>query len=225
MCPAYSFIIPALNEQAGIATLLIHLRAKFPAAECLVVDGGSSDNTVACAMPHASQLLLGPRGRAAQMNLAARAARGEYLLFLHADSYPTFTAADLERELAGAPTWGFYRARLSGHQRAFRVIEAAMNLRSRLTRVATGDQLILVHRDLFQQQGGFREIPLMEDVELCKRLRNHSAPRMLDGWVQTSSRRWEEGGITATVLQMWCLRLAYFCGVSPQRLWRHYYGS
>lgn len=224
MPPVCSFIIPVLNEEAGIASVLGRLRAEFPEAECLVVDGGSRDHTVARAMPYASQLLVGPPGRAVQMNLAARAARGTYLLFLHADSYPVFSATDLALQLADNPPWGFCRARLSGGQAAFRVIEAAMNLRSRITRVATGDQLIFVHRDLFHQLHGFREIPLMEDVELSKRLRAHSAPRILAGWVQTSSRRWEEGGIAATVLRMWCLRLAYFCGVSPQRLWRHYYG-
>ncbi|MBN7797959.1 TIGR04283 family arsenosugar biosynthesis glycosyltransferase [Parahaliea mediterranea] len=223
--PSYSFVIPVLNEARGLRALLPRLRAQFPAAELLLVDGGSDDGSVAVAMPRCDRLLLSPPGRAKQMNLGARAARGDYLLFLHADTVPLFDEALLATWLAARPQWGFCRVRLSGRAPALRLIEGAMNLRSRLTRVATGDQLLMVRRDAFLARGAFAEIPLMEDVEVCKRLRVDSAPRPFAGTVLTSSRRWEEGGVVSTVLRMWGLRLAYVCGVSPQRLWRYYYGG
>ena len=177
--PRLSFVIPVLNEERGIAPLLQALRRFDPGAELLVVDGGSSDRTVAQALPLCDRLLTCPPGRARQMNLGGRAAMGDYLLFLHADTRPDFTREQLEAQLAGAPDWGFCRVRLSGERRAFRLIEWAMNQRSRLTAVATGDQLLFLRRQRFLQSGGFAEIPLMEDVEYSKRLRRLASPRVL----------------------------------------------
>lgn len=220
----YSFVIPVLNEAAALPSLLQQLRRQFPAAELLVVDGGSDDGSVAAAMRLCDRLLLSPPGRAAQMNLGARAARGDYLLFLHADTRPLFDEAALGQWLGGEPAWGFCRVRLSGATPALRLVGGAMNLRSRLTRVATGDQLLMVRSEVFHGRGGFADIPLMEDVELSKRLRRELSPAPFRGRVLTSSRRWEARGVLPTVLRMWGLRLAYVLGVSPQRLWRHYYG-
>lgn len=222
--PSYSFVIPVLNDCTALERLLPVLRRQFPAAEVLVVDGGSTDTSVVKALHDGVQLLIGAPGRAAQMNLGARAASGDYLLFLHADTRPRFSEELLEKWMSVQPLWGFCRVRLSGEGAALRVIESAMNVRSRLTRVATGDQLLVVQRNWFLEQGAFAEQPLMEDVELCKRLRRMASPTRLDAVVQTSSRRWEEQGVASTVLRMWALRLAYVCGVSPLRLWRHYYG-
>ncbi len=218
------FVIPVLNEAAALARGLPLLQARFPAAQCMVVDGGSSDDSVAIALRAGVKVLLAPAGRARQMNLGSRASGADYLLFLHADTMPLFDQAALEDWLADAPRWGFCRVLLSGAGPALRVVEGAMNWRSRLTRVATGDQMLMVQREWFLAQGGFAAIPLMEDVELCKRLRREVAPQPFVGVVETSSRRWEQGGVVRTVLQMWWLRLAYVCGVSPQRLWQHYYG-
>ena len=217
-----SFIIPMLNEQAGIAGLLRDLRERYPGAELVVVDGGSSDRSADCAMPLCDQFLLGVPGRALQMNLGARVATGQYLFFLHADSRPECGARELQQYLQRQPQWGFCRVRLSGSRPVFRVIEWFMNLRSRITRVATGDQMLFMRRQVFLVTGGFAEIPLMEDVALCKALRRRSRPQVIREPVVTSSRRWEEGGVLVTVLRMWALRLAYFLGVSPQRL-KHYY--
>lgn len=224
MRPSVSFVIPVLNEEPLLAVLLRRLRRDYPQAQLLVVDGGSSDRSVAVAMPLADQVLIGETGRAAQMNLGGRSASGDYLLFLHADSYPGFTDAELRAQLTDGPAWGFSPVRLSGGHPLYRVIEWMMNWRSRLTAVATGDQLLFLRRELFLGQGGFAEIPLMEDVELSKRLRRVSAPRILLQPTRTGSRRWEQRGILRTVGEMWMLRLAYFCGVSPRRLWRFYYG-
>ncbi len=221
--PHCSFIVPVLNEADTIQPLLNVLRQRYPEAELIVVDGGSSDATVARAAAGCDCLLQGSRGRAAQMNQGATAASGEYLFFLHADSRPGVDAEALQTSLRAAPAWGFCRVRLSGRQPAFRVIEWAMNQRSRLTRVATGDQMIFLSAALFRRSGGFAAIPLMEDVELCKRLRRVAPPTIIPDPVVTSSRRWESGGIAATVARMWLLRLAWFVGVSPQRLVRYYY--
>jgi rSAM/selenodomain-associated transferase 2 len=220
-----SFVIPVLNEQAAIRTLLRDLRSRFPQSPLIVVDGGSSDNTVALAMPLCDQLLLGEAGRAAQMNLGGRVAVTEYVAFLHADSSPGIDARDFMVYVRDLPPWGFCRIRLSGERRIFRVIEWFMNQRSRLTRVATGDQMLFLRRELFMSSGGFDEIPLMEDVAYSKRLRREGAPLVIPEPVTTSSRRWEEQGVLRTMVRMWLLRLAYFCGVSPRSLWRYYYGG
>lgn len=221
---AASFVIPVLDEEARVGELLVDLRRRFPGNQLIVVDGGSRDRSVAAALPHCDQLLLGEPGRARQMNLGGRVASSPYLLFLHADTRPGFSWEELREQLAGAPAWGFCRVRLSGERRVFRVIEWFINWRSRLTGVATGDQMLFVRRDVFAQTGGFDDIPLMEDVAYCKRLRRIARPRVIGRGVTTSSRRWEEGGVLATVLRMWCLRLAFVLGVPPATLWRHYYG-
>jgi rSAM/selenodomain-associated transferase 2 len=218
------FVIPVLNEQAGIASQLQSLRGQFPDSQIVVVDGGSRDGTVAAAMPWCNQLLITGPGRASQMNLGAGVAAAEYVCFLHADTRPGLSQQQLQAYLAGGPRWGFCRVRLSGRARVFRVVEWFMNVRSALTRVATGDQMLFLQRQLFETSGGFDDIPLMEDVAYCKRLRREHRPLVIPEPVVTSTRRWEERGVVATVTTMWCLRLAYFLGVSPRRLWQYYYG-
>ncbi len=221
----FSFVIPVLNEAGQISRLLSTLRRDFPASELIVVDGGSVDQTVSQALPLADSVLLGAVGRARQMNLGAACAQGEWLCFLHADTRPLFDTSMLVDTLNEGADWGFCRVQLEGKPRALRMISWCMNQRSGLTRVATGDQLLIVRRALFEAVGGFADIPLMEDVELSKRLRRQGNPTQLALEVRSSGRRWEEQGVIATVLRMWFLRFAFFLGVSPRRLWHHYYGA
>lgn len=218
----FSFVIPVLNEQGRIGPLLQVLAARYPSSQRLVVDGGSSDGTVVEAAAQCCEVISSEPGRALQMNTGAGAACGAYLFFLHADTLPTISEDDLQACLDCGPSWGFFKVRLSGRHWMFRVIERAMNLRSRFTAVATGDQLIFIRREVFEENGGFATIPLMEDIEYCKRLRKKARPLVVRYVVETSSRRWERGGIIPTVVRMWALRLAYFMGVSPARLKAHY---
>lgn len=219
-----SIVIPVLNEGRALPALLAGLKASFPRAELIVVDGGSADDSLARAREQAHLVLRTAPGRARQMNRGAAAARGEWLFFLHADSRPDFGAAQLAAQLPETLAWGFFRLRLIGRSRALGTISRLINCRSAWTRIATGDQGLIIHAQLFRRCGGFAEIPLMEDVEFTRRLRAEGKPLAPDLYVESSARRWDEQGVAATVLRMWALRAAYALGVSPRRLWAHYYG-
>jgi rSAM/selenodomain-associated transferase 2 len=177
------------------------------------------------ARPLADAIVLCRQGRGAQMNAGAALAGGDILLFLHADTrLPDEAVPAIRDSLAkSGKAWGRFDVRLSGHQAMLRVVERMMNLRSRLTGIATGDQAMFVRREFFQAAGGFPEIPLMEDIVLSRTLKRISgAPLCLSTPAVTSSRRWEENGILRTILLMWKLRLAFFLGASPERLARRY---
>lgn len=224
--PRVSIILPVLNEAAHIAACLSALQPlREQDSELIVVDGGSDDRTVALAEPLADRIILSPRGRAAQMNAGAGQASGDFLWFLHADSLPPPGATALIRAALARPDrpWGRFDVRLSGHHRLLRVVETLMNVRSRLTGIATGDQGIFVRREVFERVGGYPPIALMEDIALSRLLKRHSRPVCLRQRLTTSSRRWERDGILRTILLMWRLRLAYFYGTDPDRLARIYY--
>ena len=219
-----SIVMPVLDEAAGItATLraLAPLRAR--GHEVIVVDGGSADATVALAAAGADRVFAGPRGRARQMNAGAALARGDVLLFLHADTVlPGAADTAIERAVAAGARWGRFDVRISGGAALFPVIAALMNLRSRLSGIATGDQALFVQRSLFNQLGGYADQPLMEDIELSRRLRALSPPACLRQRVQTSGRRWQQRGVWRTVWLMWRLRWRYWRGASPEALARAY---
>ena len=219
-----SIIVPALNEAGCIRELLRQLQAlRAQGHEVIVVDGGSCDATVALAQPLVDQLLPAPAGRALQMNIGAQAARGRVLWFVHADTrVPDKAAPVIIESVAHAAGWGRFDVRLSGDRLLLRLVERMMNWRSRFTGIATGDQGIFVTRELFERVGGFAAMPLMEDIDLSRRLKREQRPLCLRDTLTSSSRRWEQKGIVRTIALMWVLRLAYFLGVPPARLAMHY---
>jgi rSAM/selenodomain-associated transferase 2 len=220
-----SIVIPVLDEAAGIGAALAALAPlRRRGAEVIVVDGGSRDRTLDIAAPLADRVLTAPRGRGVQMNAGARAARGRVLLFLHADTRLPLQADTLIREgLARTQRlWGRFDATINGNNVLLAVIAALMNLRSRLTGVATGDQAIFVARDAFERTGGYPDIALMEDIALCTRLKRLGRPLCLRQRVVTSGRRWTRNGIARTIWLMWRLRLLFFLGAEPATLARRY---
>jgi len=220
-----SIIIPTLNEAKTITTTLESLQTlRKSGHEVIVVDGGSTDNTKNLAKSLVDVVLSTEAGRAHQMNVGAQVANGDILLFLHADTQLPVQAASLifNGLQKTGQQWGRFNVRLSGNSPFLRIIESLMNIRSRLTGIATGDQAIFVKQNSFQKIQGFPEIPLMEDIALSRCLKSISPPLCLREKVITSSRRWTQRGILRTVLLMWSLRLAYFFGVSPQRLKQWY---
>ena len=220
MASRLAVIVPTLDEAAGIGAsleALAPLRAR--GHEVIVVDGGSSDATVELARPLADQVLSSARGRAIQMNTGARAARAEALVFLHADTrLPALADALIINGLKVYP-WGRFDVRIAGSHPLLGLVACTMNLRSRLTGIATGDQAIFVRREVFV---GFPEIALMEDIAFSRAMKRVGAPACLRERVTTSGRRWEARGVLRTVVLMWRLRLLYALGVEPQRLARDY---
>lgn len=218
-----SIIIPALNEADSIVATLQSLQAlRQRGHEVILTDGGSNDATVLLAGPWVDQITHSPCGRALQMNSGAQAARGQVLLFLHADTLLPPDADRLLLEALQTHCWGRFDVRLSGTRIGLRVIEWLMNWRSRLSGIATGDQAIFVRREAFRAIGGFPTIPLMEDIALSRALKNRGRPHCLRAHVTTSSRRWEQHGLIRTVLLMWRLRLAYWLGADPAQLAKQY---
>lgn len=220
-----SIIIPTLDEAHGITDLLESLQPlRRRGHEVIVVDGGSSDGTPALAAPLADRLLSTSPGRARQMRAGVDAANGEVFWFLHADSriQPGADRHILAAISGAGLAWGRFAIRLDDHHPLLRLVGWSMNIRSRLTGIATGDQGIFVTRDLYHHVGGFEDIPLMEDIALSRALRAHVWPSCLRARVCTSARRWRRHGITRTILLMWYLRLRYFLGTPPGQLLRHY---
>jgi rSAM/selenodomain-associated transferase 2 len=220
-----SIVMPVLDEGEGIAATLDRLSdLRALGTEVTVVDGGSRDATIQRARPRVDRVILAPRGRALQMNAGAEKASGNVLLFLHADTRLPADAdhivlSGLERS---GRAWGRFDVKIEGRSALLRVVAWFMNIRSRLTGIATGDQAIFVRRAAFQAAGGFPAIPLMEDIALCKRLKRVSPPLCLRDCVTTSGRRWEKNGVVNTMVLMWRLRLAYFFGADPKKLAQQY---
>jgi len=221
-----AIVIPALDEAANLARLLPDLARDCPEAAIVVVDGGSHDDTpAAVARQPGARLLASARGRALQMNHGAREAGGDTLLFLHADTrLPEGAAGAIEAALAEpGVVSGRFDVRFDNEGALFRTIAWFMNARSRASGICTGDQAIFVRRADFEAIGGYPEIPLMEDIELSRRLKRRGRVRALRLRVTTSARKWEREGPLRTIGLMWALRFLHFCGVAPARLHRWYY--
>ena len=223
--PKLSIILPVLDEGNRIAEALDRLTdLRALGVEVIVVDGGSRDATVQRARMRADHVVSASRGRGSQMNAGAAKASGDVLLFLHADTRLPDDADHLvlDRLARSERAWGRFDVRIEGTHPLLSMIAATMNIRSRITGIATGDQAIFARRNAFDAVGGFPTIPLMEDIALSKRLKRISRPLCLRECVITSGRRWEANGVLPTVLLMWRLRLAFFFGADPKQLARRY---
>ena len=219
-------VVPMLDEAAGLPKLLPQLLAlQRQGAAVLVVDGGSRDGSCERVEAAGLALLHAARGRARQMNAGAAAVPGDVLLFLHADSQlPPGAVAGITHGLRPEipNVWGRFDVRIAGRPRMLRVVATLMNWRSRVTGIATGDQGLFMTREAFRQVGGFPDQPLMEDIDICTRLRHLSAPLCLPGPLVTSGRRWETRGVWRTIWLMWRLRLDHWRGVPVAQLAERY---
>jgi rSAM/selenodomain-associated transferase 2 len=219
-----SVIVPMLNEAATIASTLHALRRCAPDAEIIVVDGGSTDASVAIARPLCDAVISVPRGRACQMNAGARTSHGDALVFVHADTIvPSTFAADIASALSDpAVVGGRFDVQLDASTLPYRIIGAMISLRSRISRTGTGDQAIFVRRDIFDRLAGFPDFELCEDLEFSRRLKRAGRVACLRARVTTSARRWSRDGVVRTVVRMWLIRTMYLAGVPPARLKRMY---
>lgn len=221
-----SVIVPVRNEADHLAETLAGLRdALQEGDELIVVDGGSTDASVDIARQGADRVILSAPGRARQMNAGARQARGDWLWFVHADTRLNRSHRQALAALSAQGRWGRFDVRLSGRRILFRVIGAMINLRSRLSGIATGDQGIFVRQDIFAALGGYPDQPLMEDIALSRLLKRQARPCCLRPALVTSSRRWEARGAWPTIWLMWSLRYRYWRGAQPEELYRDYYGE
>jgi rSAM/selenodomain-associated transferase 2 len=218
-----SVIIPVLNEELVIARSLQSVLRLLP-DEVIVVDGGSADRTREIAASLGVPVIASQPGRALQMNAGAKVARGDVLLFLHADTrLPLSAFSDIRAAFSDLVVLGGrFDVELDGGGWALAAIGAMISVRSRWSRVATGDQAIFIRRAVFERLGGYPEIPLMEDVALSRALKRAGKVACLKSRVVTSSRRWQTDGVWRTIVKMWTLKLLYLLGVSPVRLKRFY---
>jgi len=222
-----SIIIPVLNEATSIVHFLKSLQQfRKRGHEIILVDGGSTDNTLELSKHYIDQSLSSVTGRAAQMNLGAQQAKNTILLFLHSDTFlPEFADSIIIKSITKKTPWGRFNVKLSGHQFIFRIIETMINFRSKYTNIATGDQAIFISKEIFNKINYFPDIALMEDIAISKKLKKHYACTCLTETVTTSSRRWEQHGITRTLFLMWMLRFLYFIKIKPKILCQYYYNK
>lgn len=222
--PALSIVMPVLNEAGHLAATLAALAPlQQRGVEVIVVDGGSEDDTVDEARRHATTVCVSPRGRARQMNAGAALARGDVLLFLHADTrLPPDADRLVVQAIARDAVWGRFDVTIQGRSPLLRMVATLMNIRSRWTGIATGDQAIFARREVFQRLGGFADQPLMEDIELSRRLCRLARPACLRAKVTTSGRRWDTRGVWSTIFLMWRLRWRYWRGEPAERLAEQY---
>ncbi len=218
-----SVVIPVLNEEKDIGSAIAALKLLGP-DEMIVVDGGSTDRTREICQKIGVTVIAAPRGRARQMNHGAGQATGDVLLFLHGDTRLPLSAFDDVRDALNDAhvLGGRFDVELDGEGWMLKVVGAMISMRSRATKVATGDQAIFVRRAVFEKIGGYPDIPLMEDIVFSRLLKRMGSVACLRSRVVTSARRWQSNGVWRTIFKMWTLKSLYLLGVSPSRLKRFY---
>jgi rSAM/selenodomain-associated transferase 2 len=218
-----SIIIPTYNEAGGIEALLMHLKSSFPETEIIVTDGGSTDDTAALAHQHA-RVIDADRGRAVQMNAGAREASGEVLWFLHADCWPAARSVDLIGETLADDDViaGGFRWELSGAKWYYKSCTALAHLKNRRKRNLFGDMGIFIRKNVFDRVGGYREIPMFEEVDLNERLREMGEIALLDEPLPSSDRKLLKEGPMLTFIKNDISKIAYLFGFSPGFLKRFY---
>ena len=227
--PSLAIVVPVLNEIERLPLLLKEL-VQVEAEHVIIVDGGSTDGSVqwlekhfACEPPINTTLIQSPSGRAKQMNAGAEKAKQDILLFLHADTVlPVNAKLEINTSYAKEFLWGRFDVEFDEPCLAMRLIAFFINMRSKLSKIATGDQAMFIERELFEKVDGFDDIALMEDVAMSKKLYKRSSPYASTARVITSARRWKQNGVLRTVIKMWWYRLAYSLGVSPDSLAQGY---
>jgi rSAM/selenodomain-associated transferase 2 len=225
--PAVSVILPVLREAGSINEVVAHIRAQDPdgSAEIIVIDGDLTGSTINAALVNGLILAVSRHGRARQMNRGAEMASGDILLFLHSDTLlPAQALARInlamkDKHIVG----GAFELGIDSDRRIFRITEWYVALRTRLTKMPFGDQAIFIRRDYFEKLGGYKDIPLMEDVELMARIKKRGGRVcVIPVKVMTSARRWEREGIVYCTLRNWMLQILYALGVAPERLVKWY---
>jgi rSAM/selenodomain-associated transferase 2 len=216
-----AIIIPTLNEAPGLPALLAHVRPL--ADELWVSDGGSQDGTLELATALGAQVVSGAASRGGQLNRGARASSAEILLFLHADTKLPVGASDqVQAAIAGGAVGGAFQVAFDGSQKILRLGERLVNLRTRLTGCPLGDQAQFVHRQAFTALGGFRDWPILEDLDFARRLKRLGRTVLITTPVTTSARRFLNQGILRTIATNWLIWALYFSGVPPRLLTRLY---
>jgi rSAM/selenodomain-associated transferase 2 len=227
MMPKFSFIIPVWDEEAIISRTIEHVRdlSASRTAEIIVVDGDPAGRTIKAVRHMGVKTAISEKGRGNQMNLGASLAAGEILIFLHADTLLPPDALELiEKAMADSfSIAGAFDLAIDSERPAYRLIEKAASFRSRMTRIPYGDQTIFARKSDFLALGGFRDIPIMEDVEFMQRIKKRKGKICIIGKaVRTSPRRWEKEGIVYTTARNWILLSLYLCGIKPESLVRFY---
>jgi len=214
-----SIIIPVLNEAAIIQSTLLELQ-KNQGIEIIVVDGGSQDNTTNIVQETEAKLITAAGGKAAQMNQGAQIAQSELLLFLHGDTFLPQNFIHMVNDTLKQPkvVAGAFELAISGNEKSLRWVELMVKLRSHLFRLPYGDQGIFVRKNLFEQIGGYRNLPIMEDFDLIQRLKQHGVIAIASGHVVTSSRRWQKLGVWQTTVINQLVIAGYYLGISPTKL-------
>ncbi len=221
-----SIVIPTLNENLYITNQENYFKSLIKQGhEIIVVDGGSIDGTVESAKRLGCKCISTKASRGYQLHIGANASINNVLVFLHADTIlPPTTVKYINSSLSNSNSnWGRFNAMFSDNNLIFKVIAWFMNKRSCITGIVTGDHTLFIKRDTYFDCGGFADIPIMEDIEISKRLKKHSNPICLTKAVITSSRKWEKKGIVNTIFMMWILRAKFYFGVSAEQLVKQYY--